>query len=87
MAGLDPSAVLTAVARLVAEARGLRDVVSRLATILRDEVPFEQLHVLRLARHESFVLYSVRASGQVDVTARRIGAPRPSRAMSTRRRA
>ncbi|HEX5110383.1 MAG TPA: sigma 54-interacting transcriptional regulator [Vicinamibacterales bacterium] len=74
MAGSDPSAVLTAVARLVAEARSLRDVVSRLATILRENLPFDELHVLRLARHESFVLYSVKASGQIDVTARRIGA-------------
>ena len=74
MSGSDPSAVLTSVARLVAEARTLRDVVSRLATILREEVPFDELHVLRLARHESFVLYSVRASGEVDVTARRMGA-------------
>jgi transcriptional regulator with GAF, ATPase, and Fis domain len=92
MSGSDPSAVLAAVARLVAESRSLRDVVTRLAAILREEVPFEQLHVLRLARHESFVLFSVRASGQVDVTTRRIGAgdpvePRdvnaPSRLVST----
>ena len=51
-----PSAVLTAVARLVAETRGLRDVVARLAGILRDEIPFDALHVLRLDRAESFVL-------------------------------
>jgi len=74
MGGSDPSAVLTAVARLVAESRSLRDVVSRLATILREDLPFDELHVLRLARHESFVLYSVQASGQIDVTSRRIGA-------------
>src|SRR5262245_18765571 len=74
MGGSDPSAVLTAVARLVAESRSLRDVVARLATILREDLPFDELHVLRLARHESFVLYSVQASGQIDVTSRRIGA-------------
>jgi transcriptional regulator with GAF, ATPase, and Fis domain len=77
MSGSEPSAVLAAVARLVAEARSLRDVVSRLATILRGEVPFEQLHVLRLARHESFILYSAHASGEIDVTARRIGGGEP----------
>jgi len=74
MGGSDPSAVLTAVARLVAESRSLRDVVARLAAILREDLPFDELHVLRLARHESFVLYSVKASGQIDVTSRRIGA-------------
>ena len=39
-----PSDVLTAVARLVAESRGLRDMVTGLATILHQAVPFEQLH-------------------------------------------
>jgi transcriptional regulator with GAF, ATPase, and Fis domain len=71
----DASVVLTAVARLVAEARSLRDVVARLATILRDEVPFERLHVLRLARAESFVLYTATPSGDIEVTAERISGP------------
>ena len=71
----NPSAVLTAAARLVAETRSLRDVVSRLAGMLHDEIPFEQLHVLRLDRAESFVLYSVTASGQIEVTAQRIAVP------------
>jgi transcriptional regulator with GAF, ATPase, and Fis domain len=74
MQALDPSAVLTAVARLVAESRSLQDVVARLAVILREDVPFDELHVLRLARHESFVLYSAEASGRIDVTARRMSA-------------
>jgi transcriptional regulator with GAF, ATPase, and Fis domain len=65
--------VLTAVARLVAEARGLRDVVARLATILREEIPFDQLHVLRLDRADSFVLYTSSASGEVEITSQRIG--------------
>jgi transcriptional regulator with GAF, ATPase, and Fis domain len=75
MPSLDPSLVLTAVARLVAEGRSLHDVVSRLAMTLRDIVPFEQLHVLRLARAESFVLYNARPSGEVDVTSQRLARP------------
>ena len=67
-----PSAVLTAVARLVAESRSLREVVTGLAAILQDAVPFEQLHVLRFDRAESFILFSARPSGAVEVTARRI---------------
>jgi transcriptional regulator with GAF, ATPase, and Fis domain len=77
----EPSVVLTAVARLVAEARSLHDVVARLVAILRDAIPFEGLHVLRLARAESFVLYSARATGEVEVTSQRIagsaGIPNP----------
>jgi hypothetical protein len=53
-----PSAVLTAVARLVAESRSLRDMVTGLAAILQQAVPFDQLHVLRFDRAESFVLFS-----------------------------
>jgi transcriptional regulator with GAF, ATPase, and Fis domain len=68
----DASIVLTAVARLVAEARSLRDVVARLATILRDEVPFERLHVLRLTRAESFALLTASPSGDVEITAERL---------------
>jgi two-component system NtrC family response regulator len=67
-----PSAVLTAVARLVAESRSLRDVVTGLATILRDVVPFERLHILRFDRAESFELYTAEPTGALDVTARRI---------------
>src|SRR5678816_1582166 len=70
-----PSAALTAVARLVAESRSLRDVVVGLATILRDAVPFEQLHVLRFDRAESFELYTTDPLGSLDVTARRITGP------------
>jgi GAF domain-containing protein len=73
MAQPDPSAVLTAVARLVAEAPSLREVVSRLAVTLRESIPFERLHVLRLDRAESFVLYVARASGELEVTGHRIG--------------
>jgi transcriptional regulator with GAF, ATPase, and Fis domain len=74
----DPSAILTAVARLVAEGQSLRDLVSRLAVTLRDAIPFERLHVLRLDRAESVILYVVNAAGELDVTGHRIsdaGAP------------
>ena len=64
--------MLTAVARLVAESRSLRDVVTGLATILRDVVPFERLHILRFDRAESFELYTAEPTGALDVTARRI---------------
>jgi transcriptional regulator with GAF, ATPase, and Fis domain len=68
----DSSSVLTAVARLVAEAPGLREVVSRLAVTLRAAIPFERLHVLRLDRAESFVLFVARADGEIEVTRHRI---------------
>ncbi len=64
--------VLLASARLIAEAPTLSDVMSRLAAVLRDEIPFERLHVLRLDRAESIVLYVVRASGEIEVTGHRI---------------
>jgi transcriptional regulator with GAF, ATPase, and Fis domain len=76
----DSAAVLTAVARLVAEAPALADVVTRLAGVLRDSIPFERLHVLRLDRAESVILYVARASGELEVTGHRIadeGAPPP----------
>ena len=72
MSAVSTSAVLTAVARLVADAPGLRDLVSGLALALRDAVPFERLHVLRLDRAESFVLYVVTRDGDVAITGRRI---------------
>jgi transcriptional regulator with GAF, ATPase, and Fis domain len=65
-------AVLLAAARLIAEAPTLTDVMSRLAEVLRDDIPFERLHVLRLDRAESVVLYVVRASGEIEVTGHRI---------------
>ena len=69
---MDSAAVLTAVARLIAEERPLADLVPRLATLLGDAVPFERLHVLRLDRAESVVLYVARPSGELDVTGHRI---------------
>ena len=64
--------VLPAVARLVAESPTLQETLSRLALALRDVFPFERLHVLRLDRMESVVLYVVRSSGELEVTGHRI---------------
>jgi transcriptional regulator with GAF, ATPase, and Fis domain len=73
MSQSEPSAVLAAVARLVAEAANLRDVVSRLAPTLHGSLAFERLHVLRLDRAESFELYVAQPSGEVETTGQRIG--------------
>jgi transcriptional regulator with GAF, ATPase, and Fis domain len=69
----DSTAILTAVARLVAEALTLRDVIDGVATTLRAAIPFERLHVLRLDRAESVELFLVDRTGAVEVTAHRIG--------------
>jgi transcriptional regulator with GAF, ATPase, and Fis domain len=75
MAQADPVDVLTTVARLVAEAGSLRDIVPRLAVTLRTSIPFERLHILRLDRAESFVLYVARETGMLDVREHRVGDP------------
>jgi transcriptional regulator with GAF, ATPase, and Fis domain len=72
MPQLDSSSVLTAVARLAAESATLAELVPQLATIVRDTIPFERLHVLRLDRAESILLYVVRADGEMQVTGHRI---------------
>ena len=72
MSAPDASALLPAVARLVAEAANLRELVSRLAAALRDHIPFERLQILRLDRAESIVLYVAPPDGEVTVTSRRI---------------
>jgi transcriptional regulator with GAF, ATPase, and Fis domain len=73
----DPSAVLAAVARLVAENPSLTEVVSRLAVLLREGIAFDQLFVLRLDRPESLVAYAATPAGEVQVTAHRIGGGPP----------
>ena len=75
MAQADPVHVLTTVARLVAEAGSLRDILPRLALTLRPSIPFERLHVLRLDRAESFVLYVVRETGALEIREHRVGDP------------
>jgi transcriptional regulator with GAF, ATPase, and Fis domain len=77
MAPPDIATVLPAVARLVAEAQTLGDAVSRLAVVLRDAVAFDRLHVLRLDRVESVVLYVARETGELEVTPRRIADEAP----------
>jgi transcriptional regulator with GAF, ATPase, and Fis domain len=72
MLPIDSSAVLTAVARLAAEAPSLEELVPRLAAAVREAIPFERLHVLRLDRADSVVLYVVRADGEMEVTGHRI---------------
>ena len=69
---MDSSALLAAVARLVAEGIALGELVPRLAVLLRDVAPFERLHVLRLDRAESVILYVARPSGELEVTGHRI---------------
>jgi transcriptional regulator with GAF, ATPase, and Fis domain len=73
MSKADPADVLTTVARLVAEAGSLRDVVSRLAVTLRASIGFERLHVLRLDRADSFALYVARETGEIEITEHRVG--------------
>ena len=53
--------VLTAVARLVADAPTPGDAMSRLARVVGEAIPFERLHVLRLDRADSVVVYVARA--------------------------
>jgi two-component system response regulator AtoC len=75
MVQADPVDVLTSVARLVAEAPSLREVVAGVAGTVRQTIPFERLHVLRLDRADSFVLYTSGESGDVEVTKHLVGDP------------
>ena len=75
MVQADPVDVLTSVARLVAEAPSLREVVAGVAGTVRQTIPFERLHVLRLDRADSFVLYTTGESGDVEVTKHLVGDP------------
>ena len=75
MVQTDPVDVLTSVARLVAEAPSLREVVAGVAGTLRQTIPFERLHVLRLDRADSFVLYIAGETGDVEVTKHLVGDP------------
>jgi hypothetical protein len=68
-----PQALVASLARLVADASSLDVMLSRVAVLLREAIPFERLHVLRLDRTESVTLYIVRASGELEVTGHLIG--------------
>jgi transcriptional regulator with GAF, ATPase, and Fis domain len=70
---IQPHSVLAAVARLVSEESSLDRVLSGVAMLLREAIPFERLHVLRLDRSDSITLYVVRATGEVEVTGHMIG--------------
>jgi transcriptional regulator with GAF, ATPase, and Fis domain len=73
MPQVDPASILTSIARLVAEAPGLRDVVSGAAVTLREAIPFDRMHVLRLDRAESFVLFTASHTGEIESETHRIG--------------
>jgi transcriptional regulator with GAF, ATPase, and Fis domain len=77
---VESAAVLASVARLVAETAHLADIVSRLAPILHAAIPFDELHVLRLDRAESFTSYVSDATGRVNVSGHRIGSADTPRA-------
>jgi transcriptional regulator with GAF, ATPase, and Fis domain len=70
---IQPHSVLAAVARLVSEESPLDRVLSGVAMLLREAIPFERLHVLRLDRSDSVTLYVVRPTGEVEVTGHMIG--------------
>jgi transcriptional regulator with GAF, ATPase, and Fis domain len=72
MAEAVPSGVLTGVARLIADAPALRDVIGGVAVTLRESVAFDRLHLLRLDRPESFVLYTADPAGHLSEEGHRI---------------
>lgn len=76
MVQVDPSGVLTAVARLIAEAPTLEEVVSRLSEVLHPTIPFERLHLLRLDRVESVVLYTALPTGELEIERHRVADPK-----------
>src|SRR5882672_8223846 len=73
MIQVESHALLASLARLVSEDSSLDRTLSRVAILLRDAIPFERLHVLRLDRSDSVTLYVVHASGEVEVTGHLIG--------------
>src|SRR5437773_11884770 len=73
MIQVESHALLASLARLISEESSLDDTLSRVALLLRDAIPFERLHVLRLDRSESVTLYVVRATGEIEVTGHLIG--------------
>jgi transcriptional regulator with GAF, ATPase, and Fis domain len=70
---IQTQSLLAGIARLVSEETSLDTTLSRTAVLLREAIPFERLHVLRLDRSDSVTLYVVRASGEVEVTGHLIG--------------
>ena len=74
MTVINSAAVLTAVAKLIAEEKPFGDLVSGLASELRRAVPFERLHVVRHDRAESATHYIALGSGDITVTSHRLPA-------------
>ena len=70
---IQTQSTLAAVARLVSEESSLDTILSGVAMLLREAIPFERLQVLRLDRSDSVTLYVVRATGELEVTGHMIG--------------
>ena len=70
---IQTQSLLAGVARVVSEEASLETTLSRTAVLLRDEIAFDRLHVLRLDRSDSVTLYLVRATGEIEVTGHLIG--------------
>jgi transcriptional regulator with GAF, ATPase, and Fis domain len=68
----DVQSVITAVARVVADAHPLPEVVSALASHLRPAIPFDRMHLLRLDRADTVTLLTARASGEVDAAVHKL---------------
>ena len=80
---IQTQSVLAAVARLLSEESSLETILSRVAILLRQAIPFERLHVLRLDRSDSVTLYIAHATGGLEITGHMIGdaqdvPPRPT---------
>src|SRR5436190_2921377 len=70
---IETQSLLAGIARIVSEESSLDTTLSRAAILLRDAIPFERLHVLRLDRSDSVTLYVVGAEGEVAVTGHLVG--------------
>ncbi len=65
-------AILTALARVLADEADLRTVVVRLAALTRGVIPFEYLHLLQLDAPNQVVRYSVHGDDDAEVVATRL---------------
>ena len=71
----DAPRIIAAVARVVADAGPLPEVVSNLAKSLQGAVPFDRMHLLRLDRADAVTLFTARADGQLEAVAHKLAAP------------
>ena len=74
MPPVSSAALLATIARVVTRASSLSDLLSDAARTLHAHMPFERLHLLRLDRADSVVLYAVGAAGEVAITRTRMQA-------------